>query len=630
MTGTTGPVRRDRRRIREEARRRRRRVLWIPIAAAVVLLLVVGGIATAVFLGGGGANTVGTPAPDRISFPADEPASSAGIEPCTTVPVLSSFENAEMIEQLAEGYNAEPRNIGGSCVEVSTSRSKSGIAAEDVAAGFADVPDAERPVVWVPDASSWLGVARETGGDIVPDEAESLGSSDIVLAMPEPLAAAIGWDADPPSWSEVFAQGDDPEVWSDLGHPEWGAFKLGKTSPVIASSGQAAMLASYGSAAGSVEDLQAGDISDPAVVDEVQRHELATSHYMATPEHFLWHARQSEDEGSAADFLSAVIVDEKSVWDYNRGITSRDGVTRIESDPPAEKLVPIYPTDGFYVADNPAVVLEGDWVDDADAAAAQDFIRYVGTAEGQAIVRETGYRDLNRELDPDVAEVGALEESPTGVLAFPAPEVVVAMQDAFPDVRKRASVLFLLDVSGSMDDPIETGESKLDAAKFAIQEALDYFAAGDDVGLAAFSARGSGPLTPGEVAPVSDIGEGRDGFVAALDSLTAISETPLYEAVDTFAIQRGAAWDPDRINAIVLLSDGQNSTPAERTSEAEMLETLEELHHTTPVLVFTLAYGADADVETLQAISSTTGAHYYDATDPTEVDEVLGDLVTSF
>ena len=61
-----------------------------------------------------------------------------------------------------------------------------------------------------------------------------------------------------------------------------------------------------------------------------------------------------------------------------------------------------------------------------------------------------------------------------------------------------------------------------------------------------------------------------------------------------------------------------------------MLAGLEHLHHSTPVLVFTLAYGADADVATLQSISSATGAHYYDATDPTKVKAVLGDLVTSF
>ena len=53
-------------------------------------------------------------------------------------------------------------------------------------------------------------------------------------------------------------------------------------------------------------------------------------------------------------------------------------------------------------------------------------------------------------------------------------------------------------------------------------------------------------------------------------------------------------------------------------------------HDHNPVLVFTLAYGADADVATLQSISSATGAHYYDATDPTKVSDVLGDLVTSF
>ena len=61
-----------------------------------------------------------------------------------------------------------------------------------------------------------------------------------------------------------------------------------------------------------------------------------------------------------------------------------------------------------------------------------------------------------------------------------------------------------------------------------------------------------------------------------------------------------------------------------------MLANLGAVHHHAPVLVFTLAYGADADVATLQSIASATGAHYYDATDPTKVGDVLGDLVTSF
>lgn len=631
----TAPARRDRRRLREEGRRRRRRVVWISIAAVVVALLAVGGAVTAAMLAGQGGTTA-APAesaePEPIVFPSDEPAATPGAEPCTTVRALSSFENAEMVASLAEAYNAQPRDVDGTCVTVVASKDKSGIAAEEAAVGFTEQAEDERPTLWIPDASSWLGIARDGGGSAnVPEEGESIGSSDVVLAMPEELAAAIGWDEEPPTWSDVFETADDAAVWTDLDHPEWGEFKLGKTSPLIASSGEAAMLASFGSAAGSVADLSADDIADDEVLAEVEQHELATSHYMATPEHFLWHARQAEDTGgSAADFLSAVIVDEKSVWDYNRGITSRDGVTRIEADPPAEQLVPIYPTDGFYVADNPAVVLTGAWVDEAEAAASEDFLRFAGTEEGQAIVREAGYRDLNGELDPEVARVGALEESPGSGLAFPEAQVVVAMHEAFPEVRKRANVLFLVDVSGSMGNPIATGQSKLDAAKDAISQALDHFAEGDHVGLAAFSEVDANPLAPGEVSAVDDIGETRDRFEAELAKLQPIEWTPLYEAVDTFAKQQGADFDPDRINAIVLLSDGKNETEAPSTSSAQMLATLEELHHTTPVLVFTLAYGADADVKTLQSISSATGAHYYDATDPTEVDEVLGDLVTSF
>ncbi|WP_353808005.1 vWA domain-containing protein [Agromyces sp. SYSU T00194] len=631
MSGQIPTRRGSRRELREQARRRRRRTTWIVVAAVAVLLLVGGGVVTALVLtGGAGGSGQEQVRADPITFPQDEPAAADGAGPCTTVNVLSSFENAEMVQQLADGYNAQPRDVGGACVEIVATKDKSGISAEDAAEGFPDLAEDARPTMWIPDAASWLSVARDAGAeDIIPASGTTIGASDIVLAMPEPLAAAIGWDEDAPTWDEVFTASEDVELWSDLGHPEWGGFQLGKTSPVIASSGEAAMLVSYGSAAGSVSDLTAAEVEDSGITDTVRQHELATSHYMATPEHFLWHARKAETEGgSAAEFLSAVIVDEKSVWDYNRGIVSRDGVTRVEDEPPAEKLVAIYPTDGFYVADNPAVVLTAGWVSDAQVAAADDFLRYAGTEQGQQIVRDFGYRDLNGVLSDEVAEVGNLEPAPVGVLPFPDQDVVVAVHAAFPDVRKRANILFLLDVSGSMGREIAPGLTKLQGAKDAITKALDHFAAGDNLGLAAFSARDSTEIIPGTVSPVADIGDSEEQFLAALDALSTIDDTPLYAAVDTFARQQAEQYSADRINAVVLLSDGQDDMDVPSTSRDQMLATLEEVSHT--LLVFTLAYGADADVETLQAISGATGAHYYDATDPLEVEDVLGDLVTSF
>lgn len=625
---------------RRERRRRRRRlaVMWTSATAIVVLLGAIGTVAYAIVANqpqeGPAAEEQQQPAEpeaELVQFPDDEPAAAPGAEPCAVVRVLSSYENAEMVENLAAAYNSRPRNVAGSCVTVAPSKDKSGVAAATVATGFPNLAADQKPSVWLPDSSTWVDVAQSAGSTALRAEGTSIGTSDIVLAMPAQLAQAVGWDAEAPTWSEIFEAAGDPDLWSGLGHPEWGAFKLGKTSPLMATSGEAAMFASFGTASGSLEALTARDVADPAVQTAVHENELATSHYMATPEHFLWHARQAEASGSAADFLSAVIVDEKSVWDYNRGITSRDGVTRTQDAPPTEQLVPIYPADGYYAADNPAMRLTGEWIDPVESEAAADFIRFTRTSQGQEVVRTSGYRDLNRELDSGVEEVGRLRADQAGVIAFPAADVVTSVQAAFPDVRKRANVLFLLDVSGSMDEQISPADTKLTQAKKAIEAALGHFTTGDDVGLAAFAQAPDGAMVPGLVAPVADIGASRDAFLGSLGGLASMGDTPLYQAVDTFAAQQAASWSADRINAVVLLSDGENDAPNAATiGQEQMLENLRNLHHSTPVLVFTLAYGADADVATLQSISSATGAHYYDATDPSQLQAVLGDLVTSF
>ncbi|WP_127473527.1 vWA domain-containing protein [Microbacterium sulfonylureivorans] len=627
---------------RRQRRRRRRRqfLLWTTVVSIVALVAAIGTVSTLIvsaLASEESPSTAEQPAPEPqaelIEFAQDEPAATPGAEPCVTVPVMSSFENADMVAALAAAYNEKPRNVAGSCVTVTTTRDKSGVAASLVAEDFPTHSADTKPTVWLPDASTWLDVARSQGATALRADGTSVGSSNVVLAMPAPLAQAVGWDTAPPTWADVFAAAEDADLWSGLGYPEWGAFKLGKTSPLVATSGEAAMFASFGASAGSVAELSPAQVADATVVEEVRQHELATSHYMATPEHFLWHARQAEENGgTSADFLSAVIVDEKSVWDYNRGITSRDGVTRVESDPPQEQLVPIYPTDGHYAADNPAMRLTGDWIDPVEAEAAADFIRFARTAQGQTAVRASGYRDLNGVLDDGVAEVAHVAAAaPAGVLALPDADVVTAVHGAFPDVRKRTNVLFLIDVSGSMDEPIAGSQTKLTAAKNAIALALDHFTAGDEVGLAAFAQSADGSMLPGTVSPVADIGSSRPELLAALDDLSSMGDTPLFQAVDTFAAQQAAGWSPDRINAVVLLSDGENDAPNAPTIGAEaMLDNLRALHHTTPVLVFTLAYGADADVATLQSISGATGAHYYDATDPTKVEAVLGDLVTSF
>jgi len=620
------------------ARRPRRGLLFTLVGVIAVCAVALGTLGFAIISKQGAAaealaaeNNLDANGELLAEFPADTPPAAPGAGPCIAVTVLASFENAEMVQRLAAGYNAEPRDINGTCVTVTASKDKSGVAASRAAASFGELAPELRPTVWLPDSSSWLSVAAAQGATAVPAEGVMVAQSGIVLAMPAPLAFAIGWYNEAPTWDRVFSATDHPNLWSDLGHPEWGSFKLGKTSPLVATSGEAALLASFGAAGSGVGSTTSADLIDSKIVAQVQQHELATSHYMATPEHFLWHARQAEDSGgSSADFLSAVIVDEKSVWDYNRGMISRDGTTSVQGKVPHDELVAIYPTDGVFVADNPAVVLTGDWVDENEQAAAADFVRYSGTAEGQRIVVNSGYRDLHGRLAPAVQDIGILPRRIPGAMSLPDKDVIAGLQGSFTHVRKRANVLFLLDASGSMADPIPSGQSKLEAAKSAIVSALDHFTPGDTVGFAAFSSSGGSQVTPGLITPLGDVAQNRDALLAGVQSVSAQTFTPLYAAVEQFTKQHASNFDPDRINAVVVLSDGANETAEPTINEEELLSYLGGLHHQSPVLVFTLAYGTGADVDTLQKMASATGAHFYDATDPSKVTAILGDLVTSF
>lgn len=614
-------------------------LLTVAITAASVLGLIGGALLLPTFLEPGGsassqsgAAVGGTPTPiPEVALPLDKPPAASGKAPCISINVLASLENADLVRSLASEYMAKPRSVDGLCVTVNVSQEKSGVAAVKRASQFATTPVAERPTVWLPDSTAWLRVAKDRAGEAGKGFATagtSVARSGIVLAMPSSMAKAIGWDAKAPSWADVFEAAEDRDLWKRLNHPDWGEFKFGKASPTVSTSGLMGLVASYGVAGNNLEALDPSRLKDTAVIAKVKAGELSTSHYMATPEHFLWHARQADDAGKVSEFLSAVIVDEKSVWDYNRGISSNDGVTKQAGLAPKEPLLAIYPSEGVLVADSPAVVLEGNWITAQQRLAAESFIAYAGTEQGQNVVKTTGYRNIQDKVDDVVATTGryaaSLKEIP-----LPSDEVLTAVQKSFPDVRKRARALFLLDVSGSMGQEIAPGVSRLQGAKDAVTKAMEHFTGDDQVGMAAFSHLEGGELSPGLVSPVAPLKTNKADLLAELNALQPVAYTPLFEAVGTFAAQQAEAYDSSSINTIVLLSDGKNDTPHAGTLAA-LTEQLHDQHHTTPVLVFTLAYGADADTTSLRAIAKASGAHFYDASDPNRLEAVLGDLVTSF
>ena len=62
----------------------------------------------------------------------------------------------------------------------------------------------------------------------------------LVIAMPKPMADALGYPETPIGWADIARLATSDEGWAAYGHPEWGAFKLGKTNPNFSTSGLSA------------------------------------------------------------------------------------------------------------------------------------------------------------------------------------------------------------------------------------------------------------------------------------------------------------------------------------------------------------------------------------------------------
>jgi Ca-activated chloride channel family protein len=91
-----------------------------------------------------------------------------------------------------------------------------------------------------------------------------------------------------------------------------------------------------------------------------------------------------------------------------------------------------------------------------------------------------------------------------------------------------------------------------------------------------------------------------------LSSLDAGGDTALLDAVSLAYDQLQAREDDERINAIVVMTDGRENNS--RIQLGTLTTKIRESNQTgVPVVVFCVAYGRDADLATLEALSDAAG-----------------------
>jgi Ca-activated chloride channel family protein len=346
-------------------------------------------------------------------------------------------------------------------------------------------------------------------------------------------------------------------------------------------------------------------------------------------------------------YVSAVAVEEKSVIDYNTG--NPDGVLDPgeEPRPPRVPLVAIYPEEGTLFSDNPFFVLDAPWVEDAEAAGARRFADFVGQPENQERVLEFGFRPANPDvpvLAPVTAANGVDPSQPTTLLEVPDPDVMIELLDRWEDQRKRARVMLVIDVSGSMSEAADPSggavPTRLDLAKDAAINALDLFAEDDEVALRIFTTdiQGSGDTAETflDLVPYGRIGDNREELRRRIEGLIPLNGTPLYDVTRESYATAVDSFDPTRINAVVLLTDGVNDDGDVDDDDRQLDELLADLRAggegqaSRPVRVFTIAYSEDAAAGVLRRIAEASTAASYTSTDPTSIDQVLTAVISNF
>jgi Ca-activated chloride channel homolog len=388
--------------------------------------------------------------------------------------------------------------------------------------------------------------------------------------MWKPMAEALGWPNKAIGWSDMLALINDPQGWGSYGHPEYGRFSWGHTDPEISTSALSTLLAEFYAAVGKQRDLTVADVQDPKSQQFIRDLGKGIKHYGYNTLVF-----SDNMQKFGPSYISAFPMEEITLIDFNK-------------KGPTTPLVAIYPREGTFWHDNPFIIMSS--ATEEERQAAKLFYDFLLSDDSQKLAMSFGFRPANINVplaDPISEAYGVQPQGVQSILPVPPANVIVAAKSTWAQNRKRADIMLVVDISGSMND-----DNKIEQAKAGLETFLSRILPEDRVGLVVFASQAQVLV---EAAPLS---ENRIALSDAISGLRAEGKTAIFDGLveGKRALEAIPPAEDERIKAIVLLSDGEDTAS---TISAEQLQAeFEE----SSISIFPVAYGADADVVELQRI----------------------------
>lgn len=538
--------------------------------------------------------------PDPLASAVETLAGSNALE----ITFFSSNTKEDWINTVTESFNKQRfQTSTGNPIEVKVSHGNSGGSRDDILAGHL------KPTIWSPGEQSWVNSAnqewRELHGKLLVLEPCSPSVyAPTGFGMWRPMAEALGWPDQPISWDTIISLAADPQGWGSYGHPEWGQFKFGHTHPDYSNTGVLMLTALAYDVTGQTGELTYDMVKSEPVMEAMRNVELHTYHY----------GKQSRNLANlmalrGPSYLHAITMTEAEVLRTNRE----------QADVLQFPLVFIFPANGTFWAEHPLCILDGDWVNAEQKEAARLYIGYLLAREQQVLAVDYGLHPIMKDIplhaplslengtDPRVTmeTVPALPSQPA--------EVSEAIIDVFYQVKKKATVIVILDTSGSMKG------DKIKGAAEATANFIKRMERGDEIAVYAFNSA----IVP--LQPSGEVGSAQEELGRTVRNLIAGGDTALYDAIcqaikdiDVMHSEDLNA-DEKRLYGVVVLSDGQDTSS--RLTELEMFTCLPSGEDVEGIKIFTIAYGDGADKNFLERVATRTNGRMFDG-DPDSIESV--------
>src|SRR5262249_8267761 len=378
-------------------------------------------------------------------------------------------------------------------------------------------------------------------------------------------------------WGDMLGLINDPQGWGKYGHPEWGRFSWGHTDPEISTSALSTLLAEFYAAVGKQKNLTVADVQDSKSQQFIRDLGKGIKHYGYNTLVF-----SDNMQKFGMSYISAFPMEEITLIDFNK------------NKAPQVPLVAIYPKEGTFWHDDPFIVMAS--ATSGEQQAAEQFFNFLLTPDSQRLAMSYGFRPANVDVplaDPISAAYGVQPQGVQNILPIPSAQVSVEAKKVWGQNRKRADIVLVVDVSGSMED-----NGKLDQAKAGLGTFLQRILPEDRVGLVTFSSKAQVMVDP------APLGQNRVPLDDAIQAMRPQGKTAIYDglmagkrALDKLPEAEGGE---ERIKAIVLLTDGEEN--ASGTSFDQLKQEFDE----TGISIFPVAYGSESDqgeaTKTLQSI----------------------------